>query len=144
MIGRKEKDAGVAIIRGTDVDAGLADAGPGIVRSGAVTYERFGSEHLWAGKAVIAPGAATGAHHHGALDSFIYVVSGRARMRWGDHLEHSAEAGPGDFIYVPPFVPHQEMNASDTEPLVSILVRSDKDPVMVPLGKNARAGERAA
>ena len=60
----------------------------------------------------IHPNAKTGAHHHGELESVIYVVKGRARMRWGDHLEFTAEAGPGDFIYVPPYVPHQEINAS--------------------------------
>ena len=46
----------------------------------------------------------------------IYVISGRARMRWGERLEFTAEAGPGDFIYVPPYVPHQELNGSPAEP----------------------------
>ncbi len=63
----------------------------------------------------------------------IYVVSGRARMRWGEQLEYVAEAGPGDFIYVPPFVPHQEINASSDEPLACVLVRSDQEPVIVNL-----------
>jgi uncharacterized RmlC-like cupin family protein len=63
----------------------------------------------------------------------IYVVSGRARMRWGDRLEFVAEAGPGDFIYVPPYVPHQEINARDTEPLSCVLVRSGQEPVVVNL-----------
>ncbi len=63
----------------------------------------------------------------------IYVVSGRARMKWGDRLEFTAEAGPGDFIYVPPFVPHQEINASDTEPLSCVLCRSGQEPVVVNL-----------
>ena len=58
--------------------------------------------------------AKTGAHHHGELESIIYVVKGSARMRWGDKLEYVAEAGPGDFIFVPPYVPHQEINASRT------------------------------
>ena len=61
----------------------------------------------------------------------IYVVRGKARMRWGDHLEYVAEAGPGDFIYVPPFVPHQEINASLDEPLECVLVRSDNEAVVV-------------
>jgi len=60
-------------------------------------------------------------------------VSGRARMRWGDRLEFVAEAGPGDFIYVPPFVPHQEINASDDTPLSCVLVRSGQEPVVVNL-----------
>jgi uncharacterized RmlC-like cupin family protein len=63
----------------------------------------------------------------------IYVVSGRARMRWGEKLEFTAEAGPGDFIYVPPFVPHQEINASSDETLFCMLVRSDSDAVVVNL-----------
>src|SRR5262249_25590570 len=77
--------------------------------------------------------AKTGAHHHGELESVIYVVTGRARMRWGERLEFVAEAGPGDFIYVPPFVPHQEINASRDEPLNCVLVRSGQDPVVVNL-----------
>ena len=79
------------------------------------------------------PNAKTGAHHHGALESVIYVVRGKARMRWGDQLEYVAEAGPGDFIYVPPYVPHQEINASRDEPLECVLVRSDQEPVVVNL-----------
>jgi uncharacterized RmlC-like cupin family protein len=54
-------------------------------------------------------------------------------MRWGEHLEFTAEAGPGDFIFVPPFVPHQEINASTSEPLECVLVRSDNEAVVVNL-----------
>ena len=79
------------------------------------------------------PNAKTGAHHHGALESVIYVVRGKARMRWGEQLEFVAEAGPGDFIYVPPYVPHQEINASPDEPLECVLVRSDNEAVVVNL-----------
>ena len=81
----------------------------------------------------IHPNAKTGAHHHGALESVIYVVRGRARMRWGEHLEFVAEAGPGDFIFVPPYVPHQEINASPDEVLECVLVRSDNEAVVVNL-----------
>ena len=63
----------------------------------------------------------------------IYVVRGRARMRWGERLEYVAEAGPGDFIFVPPFVPHQEINASTDERLECMLVRSDNEAVVVNL-----------
>jgi len=81
----------------------------------------------------IHPNAKTGAHHHGPLESVIYVVKGRARMRWGEALEFVAEAGPGDFIYVPPFVPHQEINASVDQTLECVLVRSDGEAVAVNL-----------
>ena len=54
-------------------------------------------------------------------------------MRWGDQLEFVAEAGPGDFIYVPPYVPHQEINASPTELLECVLCRSDGEAVAINL-----------
>ena len=106
---------------------------PGMDRAVAVDRARMGAQKLWAGTVHIHANAKTGAHHHGPLESVIFVVSGRARMRWGEKLEFTAEAGPGDFIYVPPFVPHQEINASTEEPLSCVLVRSDSDSVVVNL-----------
>jgi uncharacterized RmlC-like cupin family protein len=105
---------------------------PGMTRAAAVTQARTGAEKLWAGTVDIHPHAKTGAHHHGPVESVIYVVRGRARMRWGERLEFLAEAGPGDFIYVPPFVPHQEINASETE-LSCVVVRSGQEAVVVNL-----------
>jgi uncharacterized RmlC-like cupin family protein len=106
---------------------------PGMNRAAAITTATAGAQKLWAGTVVIHPDAKTGAHHHGDLESVIYVVKGRARMRWGEQLEFTAEAGPGDFIFVPPYVPHQEINASAGEPLECVLVRSGQDPVVVNL-----------
>jgi uncharacterized RmlC-like cupin family protein len=102
-------------------------------RAAAITHARTGAERLWAGTVTIHPNAKTGAHHHGELESVIYVISGRARMRWGEKLEYVAEAGPGDFIYVPPFVPHQEINASRDEQLSCVLVRSGGEAIVVNL-----------
>ena len=62
-----------------------------------------------------------------------FVIAAARFMRWGDKLEFVAEAGPGDFIYVPPYVPHQEINASDEQPLSCVLVRSGQEPVVVNL-----------
>ncbi len=128
----KWKLRGVRVVKSTDLDVNTAQT-PGMNRAAAITNARSGAEKLWAGTVVIHPKAKTGAHHHGPLESVIYVVSGKARMRWGDSLEFVAEAGPGDFIYVPPYVPHQEINASDEEPLSCVLVRSGQDPVVVNL-----------
>jgi uncharacterized RmlC-like cupin family protein len=99
---------GVRVVRSSELDINTAQT-PGMNRAAAITHARAGAEKLWAGTVVIHPKAKTGAHHHGPVESVIYVVSGKARMRWGDRLEFLAEAGPGDFIYVPPFVPHQEI-----------------------------------
>ena len=102
-------------------------------REAAISRASAGAEKIWAGTVIIEPGAQTGAHHHDALESVIYVVAGRARMRWGDRLEFVAEAGPGDFIYVPPFVPHQEINANAGEQLSCVVIRSDQEAVVVNL-----------
>ena len=123
---------GIRIVKSSELDTNTAQT-PGMNRAAAITHARCGAEKLWAGTVVIHPMAKTGAHHHGAVESVIYVVSGCARMRWGERLEFVAEAGPGDFIYVPPYVPHQEINASDTEPLSCVLVRSGQEPVVVNL-----------
>jgi uncharacterized RmlC-like cupin family protein len=123
---------GVRVIPGTQLDPNTPQT-PGMHRAAAITYARTGAQKLWAGTVIIHPNAKTGAHHHGELESVIYVVRGRARMRWGEQLEYVAEAGAGDFIYVPPFVPHQEINASTDEPLECVLVRSDQEAVVVNL-----------
>ncbi len=126
------RDHGVRIVKAAELDLNTPQT-PGMNRAAAITAARAGAEKLWAGTVVIHPDAKTGAHHHGPVESVIYVVSGKARMRWGDKLEFVAEAGPGDFIYVPPYVPHQEINASDTEPLSCVLCRSGQEPVVVNL-----------
>ena len=126
------KFEGVRVVTGAELDPNTAQT-PGMDRKAAITAARVGAEKLWAGTVTIHPHAKTGAHHHGPVESIIYVLRGRARMRWGDSLEFTAEAGPGDFIYVPPFVPHQEINASDDAPLECVLLRSGQEPVVVNL-----------
>jgi uncharacterized RmlC-like cupin family protein len=123
---------GVRVIPASSLDPNTAQT-PGMNRAAAINFARVGAEKLWAGTVTIHPNAKTGAHHHGALESIIYVVRGRARMRWGERLEFVAEAGPGDFIYVPPYVPHQEINAEPNESLECVLVRSGQEPVVVNL-----------
>ena len=123
---------GVKVIPGDELDPNTAQT-PGMDRAAAINLARVGAQKLWAGTVKIHANAKTGAHHHGHLESVIYVLKGRARMRWGDHLEYVAEAGPGDFIFVPPFVPHQEINASRDEALECVLVRSGQEPVVVNL-----------
>lgn len=126
------QEHGVRIVHSGQLDLNTPQT-PGMTRAAAIDHATAGANKLWAGTVTIHPNAKTGAHHHGALESVIYVVSGKARMRWGERLEYFAEAGPGDFIYVPPYVPHQEINANPAEPLSCVLVRSDQEPVVVNL-----------
>src|SRR5882762_5534367 len=87
----KRKHRGVRVVHANELDINTAQT-PGMNRAAAITNARAGAEKLWAGTVVIHPKAKTGAHHHGPVESVIYVVSGRARMRWGDRLEFVAEA----------------------------------------------------
>ncbi|MFL6799788.1 MAG: cupin domain-containing protein [Xanthobacteraceae bacterium] len=128
----KWKHDGVRVVPGSSLDSNTAQT-PGMDRKAAINYARVGAQKIWAGTVSIKPDAKTGAHHHGELESVIYVVRGKARMRWGEQLEFVAEAGPGDFIFVPPFVPHQEINASPHEPLECVVIRSDNEAVVVNL-----------
>jgi uncharacterized RmlC-like cupin family protein len=126
------RDNGVRVVRADELDPNTPQT-PGMNRLAAITAARTGADKLWAGTVDIHPDAKTGAHHHGPVESIIYVVRGRARMRWGERLEYLAEAGPGDFIYVPPYVPHQEINASADATLSCVVVRSGQEPVVVNL-----------
>jgi uncharacterized RmlC-like cupin family protein len=128
----KWKHDGVRVIPANQLDGNTAQT-PGMDRKAAINTARVGAQKIWAGTVHIHPNAKTGAHHHGPLESVIYVVRGKARMRWGEALEFTAEAGPGDFIYIPPFVPHQEINGSRDEVLECVLVRSDGESVVVNL-----------
>ena len=126
------KHHGVKVIPGDSLDPNTPQT-PGMTRAAAINRARAGAEKIWAGTVTIHANAKTGAHHHGDLESIIYVAKGRARMRWGERLEFMAEAGPGDFIFVPPYVPHQEINASRDETLECVVIRSGQEPVVVNL-----------
>jgi len=65
----------------------------------------------------------------------LYIVKGRIRIRWGYQLELSEEARPGDFIYVPPYGPHHEINASPNEVCEAVVVRDGQDPIVVYLDR---------
>jgi len=126
------RNHGVKIVRAGELDPNTPQT-TGMTRAAAITHARTGATKLWAGTVVVQPDAKTGPHHHGELETVLYIVKGRARMRWGERLEFTDEAGPGDFIYVPPYVPHQEMNARQDEACEAVVVRSGQDPIVVNL-----------
>ena len=91
------KEHGVKIVHAGELDMNAPQTS-GMTRASAITHARTGAEKLWAGTMVVQPDAKAGPHHHGELETVIYVVKGWVRMRWGDHLELSEEARAGDFI----------------------------------------------
>ncbi|HEV2274666.1 MAG TPA: cupin domain-containing protein [Acidobacteriaceae bacterium] len=131
------------IVRKGELDSNTPQTA-GMTRAEAISYAKAGARKLWAGTVVVHPNAKTGPHHHGELETVIYIVSGRARFRWGSHLEYMGEAGPGDFVYVPPFLPHQELNARKDEPVEAVIVRSGQEAIVVNLNMPSPEDDPAA
>jgi uncharacterized RmlC-like cupin family protein len=122
--------ADVRVVRAGERDKGTAQT-PGMQREAGVAASTVGAEKIWVGLVTMAPGMKSGAHHHGPVESGIYIISGRARFRFGPKLENTVDAREGDFIFVPPDTVHQEMNASDDEPVVGVVARSGQENVVV-------------
>lgn len=87
----------------------------------------------WIGAVTIPPKLATGLHHHGRHEVALYIISGKALIRWGERLEFGAELHPGDCAYFPPYVPHQEENPDPAVPVEAIAIRSDNERIAVKL-----------
>ncbi|OFX25561.1 MAG: cupin [Anaeromyxobacter sp. RBG_16_69_14] len=90
-----------------------------------ISGKTTGAKELSMNIVVIPPGAKAAPHHHAGFESAVYVLQGRVETRWGDRLEHSVIAEAGDFLFIPPGVPHQPINLSATEPARALVVRND-------------------
>ena len=108
----------------------------GMQRLAGISNRLVGSKALWAGVMLAEPNTASTVHHHGPLETVVYVLSGASKVRWGSRLEHEAELEPGDFVFIPPYVPHQEINESPNQPTQWVVVRSGQEAINVNLTKS--------
>ena len=107
---------------------------PGMRRSEAISGRLAGSGNIWMGKNHVAPGMVSSDHHHGKAETGIYVVSGHPVFVFlEDGEERRIETQPGDYVYVPPWVPHREENPSPDEEAVVVLARSTQEGIVVNL-----------
>ncbi len=120
----------VRVIKPGDRDISTAQTA-GMFRAEGVGALTVGAKGLWVGHVTVSRGVRSGAHHHGETESAIYIISGKARFRYGDRLEHTVEAETGDFIFVPPYIVHQEINGSDEHPVLMIVCRSSQENIVV-------------
>ena len=120
----------VKIVKPNERDTSTAQT-PGMHRAEGCGAKTVGAEHLWVGHVSVDKGVRSGPHHHGELESVIYVISGHARFRYGDKLEHTVEAEPGDFVFVPPYLVHQEINASAELAVDMVVSRSSQENIVV-------------
>lgn len=119
----------VRVVRPGERDRGTAQT-PGMVRLAGVAASTCGASGVWMGEVANEPGFRSAAHHHGDVESAIYVLSGSMRVRWGDGLAQEADAAAGDFVFVPANVVHQEINLSESDALVAIVARGGENIVV--------------
>jgi uncharacterized RmlC-like cupin family protein len=122
----------IRIVRPTEFDLGTAQTS-GSERQAAITREHGIDTSMWGGLFEVNPAARTGIHHHGEQQTIAFVLSGVCEVRWGERGEFAATAHAGDFIHVPPFVPHMEINPSATESFHWVVVRNTATPIVVNL-----------
>ncbi|WP_157863272.1 cupin domain-containing protein [Bradyrhizobium tropiciagri] len=128
--------AAIHIVSPAQFDSGTAQT-PGSARRAAIAPTLGITSAIWGGLFEVDPGSRTGIHHHGPQETIAYVLSGACEVRWGERGEFSARATAGDFIHVPAYLPHMEINPSKLEPFRWVVVRSTATPVVVNLPDNA-------
>ena len=124
----------VRLIKPLQLDEETPQTG-GMRRLAAISSVLIGSEALWAGVMLAEPDTASSVHHHGPLETVVYVLSGQSKVRWGNRLEHETDLEAGDFVYIPPYMPHQEINPSPDKPTQWIVVRGGGEAVAYNLTK---------
>src|ERR1700689_4699053 len=127
--------AAINIVSPTQFDRGTAQT-PGSERRAPIAPALGIASAIWGGLFEVAPGARTGVHHHGEEETIAYVLSGTCEIRWGAKGESVARAKAGDFIHVPAFLLHMEINPSKLEPFRWVVVRSTATPIVVNVPEN--------
>lgn len=122
----------IRIVAPTEFDRGTAQT-PGSERRAAIAPQLGVETTMWGGLFEVRPGARTGIHHHGEQQTIAYVLSGFCEIRWGARGEYAATAKAGDFIHVPAWLPHMEINLSRCESFHWVVVRSTATPIVVNL-----------
>lgn len=122
----------IRVVRPGQLDSATAQT-PGSRRFGAIHSGAGIESPMWGGLFLVQPGARTGIHHHGKQDTIAYVLSGSSYVRWGERGEFDATLQAGDFLFVPAWLPHQEMNPSSDVPFQWVVVRSTSEPIVVNL-----------
>lgn len=122
----------IRVVRPDQFDLGTAQT-PGSERRAAIAPELGISSAIWGGIFEVEPGARTGVHHHGCQETIAFVLRGACEIRWGERGEFVAQATPGDFIHVPAYLLHMEVNPSKVHAFRWVVVRSTPTPIVVNL-----------
>jgi uncharacterized RmlC-like cupin family protein len=122
------------VIRGRDLSDQTSQSG-GMTRRAAVSGDLVGASALWMGETRVAPGTASQPHHHGRSETGIYVVAGTPVFSYRDDRGELVRlrTAPGDYVYVPPHVPHIEENPSPDVEAVVVIARTTQEAIVVNL-----------
>jgi uncharacterized RmlC-like cupin family protein len=132
MMRHAMNSSAIHIVSPPQFDSGTAQT-PGSERRAAIAPALGIASAIWGGVFEVEPESRTGIHHHGEQETIAYVLSGICEVRWGARGEFRARAKAGDFIHVPAFLPHMEINPSKLEPFRWVVVRSTSTPIVVNL-----------
>jgi uncharacterized RmlC-like cupin family protein len=116
------------VVRAADRKPDVASGA--MVREAAISKAIVGAERIWVGYVELPAGLASAPHHHGECESAIYIIEGQARFRFGNGYQTAEIASPGDFVWVPPQVPHIEENVSASQPVRMVVVRSTQETLV--------------
>jgi uncharacterized RmlC-like cupin family protein len=120
-------------VRAGDLDDGTTQTA-GMRRLAAISGDLTGSERIFMGETHVSPATASDNHHHGESETAIYVVRGRPEFVFHDGTDEvRIRTGPGDYVFVPPFVPHREENPDEDDPAVVVIARSTQEAIVVNL-----------
>ncbi len=128
----KTEPSSISVVHPDQFNQGTSQT-PGSQRLAAVSAELGIDSALWGGMFLVEPGAQTGIHHHGSQETVAYVLEGESFIEWGDRGEHSVVARAGDFLHVPAWLVHREMNRSKDTPFRWVVIRSTSEPVVINL-----------
>ena len=121
----------------------------GMRRLEAISGATVGSRDLWMGQTHVAPSTGSGNHHHGVSETGIYVVSGHPEFVFldeadGEPVERRLRTSPGDYVYVPPWVPHREENPDPDDEALVVIARTTQEAIVINLPDLTWAGPAAA
>lgn len=120
-------------IRASELSAGTAQT-EGMQRFAAISGTSVGSEDIWMGETHVSPATASDNHHHGESETAIFVRSGNPEFVFHDGVrEVRITAGSGDYVFVPPYVPHREENPDPDTPAVIVIARSTQEAIVINL-----------
>jgi uncharacterized RmlC-like cupin family protein len=124
----------ISVVHPNQFSAGTSQT-PGSQRLAAVSAELGIHSALWGGTFLVEPGAQTGIHHHGRQETVAYVLEGESYIQWGGRGEHSVTVHAGDFLHVPAWLVHREINQSKEFPFRWVVIRSTSEPIVVNLAE---------